>query len=421
MGCGGGGGTGGGGPTTTTTTTGGTTGGPNAPTVVLDVDSTVQYLLLTGANRRSSGIGDQFVVMKNIKVQNDVFDFAPTSQQGGSAIQARLNGYKIHSSFFSYSIQAGQNFKTFAEYPMEISGMKEQTGPNPEDITDLFTTPEFINPPFALNMVLRRGRQHTMQINLDESIVFYDLFTSPKFNFERAGFEDENYDPIDNAINTFLSDYIAFDISNMSPADRPNMQTGAEADKLLFSGDAIAMSAGFDTDGSFEVLNPVFLDQGRFTAPDPGPPPFPGTYSVFEDDPRDLEPPISQLVALQGIWKDYSEVLTNVGTEALIAFPNSRQDTESMTIVYFKRDGAGNIVELWQGVIRFSGVLTNTITISAVDDLPSGILTDPAIGTLSNLVFLNGEVVRGDFTFVGGTVPGTFPFSLSGEFAVFIR
>ncbi|MCH7904238.1 MAG: hypothetical protein IH944_06680 [Armatimonadetes bacterium] len=425
IGCGGGGGTGGGGTGGGTGGGGGTTGGPTAPTVVLDTDSTVQYLLLTGANRRAGGIGDQFVVMRNIKVQNDVFDFAPTSQGGASVIQARLNGYKIFSSFFTYTIQAGDNFKTFVEYPMEISGMKEQTGPGEGDITDLFTTPEFITPPFALNLVLLRGRQHTIQINLDESIVFYDLFTTPKFNFDRAGFEDENYDPIDNSINSFLSDYISFDISNMAAADRPNMVSTAEADKILISGDAIAMAAGFDTDDSFEVLNPVFLDQGRFTAPDPGPPPFPGTYSVFEDDPRDLIPPIAQLIALQGIWKDYSEVLTDVGTnvgnEAVIAFPNSRQDTESMTVVYFKRDVSGNIIALWQGVIRLSGAQTNTIIVSPIDDLPSGILAGEARGTLSNLVFLNGEVIRGEFTFVSGPgLPG-FPFSLAGEFAVFIR
>ena len=421
IGCGGGGGTGGGGPTTTTTTTTGGSSGPTAPTVNLDTDSTILYLLLTGANRRAGGIGDQFVELRNITVQNDVFDFAKKAGQGVGP--ARLNGYSIHDASFSYTIPFGQNFKTFSEYPMEISGMKEQTGPDPGDITDLFTIPEFINPPFNLNMVLLRGREITIQINLDESIVFYDVFSNPKFNFDRAGFEDENYDPIDGAINSFLSDYISFDIANMSPADTPNLVSGAEADKVLFSGDAIAMASGFDTEDSFEVLNPVFLDQGRIK--DLFPPDFPGTYSVFEDDPRDLIPPIAKLIALQGIWRNYNEVLgdvgTNVGNEAMIAFPNSRQDTESMTVVYFKRDAFNNIVALWQGVIRLSGPQANSIVISPIHDLPSGILAGEARGTLTNFVFLNGEVVKGEFTFNSGPgLPG-FPFSLQGEFAVFIK
>ena len=60
---------------------------------------------------------------------------------------------------------------------------------------------------------------------------------------------------------------IEFDVSALAGADRPALSNANRASMVHFSGDSIGISSGFDIDGSFEMLNPVVIDQGVIKRP----------------------------------------------------------------------------------------------------------------------------------------------------------
>ena len=207
--------------------------------------------------------------------------------------------------------------------------------------------------------------------------------------FDRNQFTLENYSPLSNKVESLFSDYVAFDISSMSAADRPNMKNAAEAEKALFSGDAISISAGFGAFGTMQILDPILdpavsQDQGVINEPIIiGGIPTEGVYTLFEPDPREINPIDGIIVSLQGRWRPYTQVLTGMGNFAMIIFPSSRSfdtgnvdissnpifENEEFTAVYIARTNTGNITALWQGPARFTGPNANEIRMTRIRDV----------------------------------------------------
>jgi hypothetical protein len=417
IGCGGGGGGGNGGGNGGN---GGNNGGVNAgnnggggvPTVNLPAGTDVQIYYLSGAGRRA--VGSQTAQLNNIRVQNGGIDQLPTSQTGTN-VRIQLDGYTNNSFNFSTTLAPGLVFKTYTEFPFRVDKIdEEQPGGG---LTTVFNGPPFeVTPPLALDMTLYAGRQVTLQVNINDQMLRFD---GSSVVFDQAQFVAENYDPIDNRMNSFLSDQISFDLTNMAAGKRPSMLNGQTADRVFFSGDQIAVSKGFHTDGTFNVLNPVLIEDGRIEQPSNVGVPLPGSYSVIEPDPRDITG-LMQITALQGKWKEYTEVLNNLQSGAtvnMIVMPNSRR-TNEMQVVAFNRNANGQITDMWQGVAKFNGV-GSTIDLFSLDQLDEGTGNNPASGTLAGFVVQNGVVTQGTYTIAAP--PAGFPLALTGNFVVLRR
>jgi hypothetical protein len=385
-------------------------GGRGVPTVNLGTNAQVQVLYLSGQGRRAPG--SQIAVLKNIKVSNSVTDYAPTAQQGSfSPVRVQLDGYTINQHTFTY-VMAPRSVKTFTQFPFEVAQIDEENVGG--GTTTLYAGPPvLVRPFFNINLPLFSGRQTTLTINLNDAILRYDPVGGVVF--DRAQFENENYSPGENRINGTLSDMIAFDVSAMPANQRPRLQNGQPADMVHFSGDLIGISKGYDTPGTFELLNPALIDTGLIKRPVtlPGRE-APGTYSVQEADPRDPFGSGSKITAMAGFYRPYTQVMSNIGDFAMVVLPNSRLGPDNQVVV-FNRDGAGRITAMFQGVVRFSGASTGTVEIWSLDQLPDGTANNLVSGTLS-YTRSGGTVRTGTFTFTNP--PPGFKFPTSGGFVV---
>ncbi|MCH7944816.1 MAG: hypothetical protein IIC73_02200 [Armatimonadetes bacterium] len=431
IGCGGGGGAGTGG------TTGGiTTGGPppvTAPTVALVNDGKVQIVFVSGAGRR--GFGENYISITSPQVRNGPFDVAASS----FIVQFNLAGFTLVTSDVTVPIPLGQGSKTFSEYPLEINGFFREASDG--SLTKLFDG-VWLDHVFALDMRVYRGRTSVLQLNLNDLTFVENTVMNPPFEFDLDLFMDENLDfsnPLSPRLTSFFGDYVAFDLTAMSGLDRPKMTGGADVDKFLVSGDEfIGLGAGFGGAGSLEMLTPLSSASGANEIGVLGLPEqiadgsfLPGTYTIFEPDIQNPNPGANTVLSLQGIWRPYTEVLSNIGQSAMVVFPNSRNDVSGFTAVYLRRDADGNIIDLWQGPARLfdDGISIDEIRLTPVRDIVTGLEIDPAVGVLGNFNKANGEIVSGTFTFSPALAPAAFQltstgdvrFQLTGEFVVFRR
>jgi hypothetical protein len=414
IGCGGGGGTGGGG----TTTTGGNLVPP--PTVTLPSnDASLQFTVVTGQGRRSPG--EMIVGMgptHPLRVSNGPFDVLIVSGPVG----ATLNSYSLYSVGTTKPIPAGTAQITYSEFPLWFNSL---TGTDTNGNTFADWSGSFLAGTFEADVMLHRGRDTTFQFNLNDAIITGRDNNGPVFDVDI--FNQENLNAISGKMESLFSDYVAFDLTAMAGTDRPNIiiggADGGDCDMLLYSGDSIALSKGFDTTDTLMILDPRIqpfenVDTGQINSPIVvGGTPTEGTYTLFEPDWRLVDPTQGIIVSLQGRWRPYFQVLGNIGSYMMVIFPNSRDEDDGFTAVYIARNGSGQITAMWQGPARFSGPDANEIRLTRVKDIVSGLEINPAVGTLSGYTNSNGEITTGTFTFVAP--PADFPFPLTGSFRVF--
>ncbi len=414
IGCGGGGGNGGG---------GGAAGGGNqvpAPIVTLATDfAGLQFTVVTGQGRR--GPGEMVATMgpDYLRVANGPFDVLIVT----SPIGATLNSYSLYSTATTKLIPAGAPFLEYSEFPLWLNGLSG------EDVNgnNVGWAGQFLLGTFPADVMLHRGRDTTFQFNLSDAIIPGMTNGGTQPDFDTNQFNQENLNPISGNIESLFSDYVSFDLSAMSGLDRPNIivqgADGGDADMILYSGDSIAISQGFDNTDTLMILDPRVqpidnVDTGQINSPIiVGGTATEGTYTLFEPDWRLIDPTDGIIVSLQGRWRPYTQVLGNIGSYMMVVFPNSRNEKDGFTAVYIARNGAGQITALWQGPARFTGPDANEIRLTRVKDIVSGLEINPAVGSMSAYVNANGEITSGTFTFAG--VPADFPFPLTGDFRVF--
>ena len=357
-----------------------------------------------------------------LSVSNGPFDML----QAPGPVGATLNSFSLYSIATTKLIPAGVPFLQYSEFPLSINRLTG-TDVNGNDITEWVGN--FLAGTFDADVMLHRGRDTTFQFNLSDAIITGRDNNGPLFDVNQ--FLLENRDPITQNIESLFSDFVAFDLSAMSGLDRPNIivnhADGGDADMILYTGDTIALSQGFDNQDSLMILDPTVVpldseDTGQINSPViVGGTATEGTYTLFEPDWSLIDPTAGLIVSLQGRWRPYTQVLGNIGTYMMVVFPNSRNDTDGFTAVYIRRDAGGNIIALWQGPARFTGGNANEIRLTRVRDIVSGLEINPAVGTLSAYVNANGEVTSGTFTFPLIGTPADFPFPLTGSFRVFRR
>ena len=407
IGCGGGSGVG-----NLTSGGGGTTGGRGIPTVVLGNTAQVQVLFLSGAGRRGPQ-DSQVADIDNVRVYNSPTDYQPTDLQGsGSPLKIGLDNYTLNQFVFDVALKTGGPSKTFTKFPLAIKAIEDKDG------NLLFSGPFEPTPFFDMNLTLFPGRQTTIQVLLNDLTIHWDT-TNNVLVWDRSVFETENYSVTNNKLNGFLSDMISFDVSAVPIADRPLDSKGEVVDMVHFSGDSIAMSGPFKMVGlqpqaTFDVLNPVVIDSGVMRKPQIiGGKPVPGIYNVMEPDPRD---PFgnAKITAIQGIYRPYTDFLTNMPDFSMVALPTTRNSTVNQ-VVLFNRNAAGTITAMWQGIIDYNKPTTGVIRLFNLKDLPNAAATPRASGTVK-FTKQGGVVKQGSFAIT--SVPPGYPFPATGEFVV---
>jgi len=321
---------------------------------------------------------------------------------------------------------AGQDSRSYDTFTLSIQKILEDTG-DPFNPYVEFGNPGDPNAPilseaFPLQLRTFDGRQSVVQIFLDDAMVHHD---GVNLTFDQALFEIANIDPAVGTIRGFLSDYLKFDLTAMPAGQRPNLISpegmGASAEAVYFSGDSIALSATVGDDRVFEVLTPLGHIAGQWRLPTPLTPDF-GTYTLLEVDPRVLPVPNAQrIAALQGIWRNYSDMILDLGTVEMFTLPNS-DDSDDQDAVMIQRNGSGAISAMYFGFVNFG---TGDFSMFPIDQVDDGAAGNELVGTVSGFLGANGGTVAaanatkirsGTFTFTGGAPAG---FPTTGRFLVF--
>lgn len=394
---------------------GGGGGGGPAPTPVfrtaLPAGAGVSVLFISGQGRRAEGslVAD----LGFIRMQNGTGDIVPT---GAAANQLRfpLDGYAISSVDFTLELPGEATTRAYTELPIQLDRMGLETATG--STSWVFNGPPVTLGSFPLDATLMPGRNTSVAIKLNDASL---TLTGGAPVFDRALFEGENLDPVDGRINAFLSDFVSFDVSNVPAAQRPVLRSGAAASMVHFSGDNSAISSGFDTDGTFNMLFPNLgaPDEGVIRRPSQAVGQnLPGVWTILEPNPQD---PLAatRVSSLQGSWKPFTDVVLDSPDMGMLVFPNSRRSMQRDVVVW-QRSG-GVITRLYKGHASFTGETGNaSFRVWPISNLVDASVTGEVTGNLSIASTSGGLARSGAFTFTA-TPPG---FSAaSGRWIMFAR
>jgi hypothetical protein len=406
-----------GGSTTGTTGTSGSTGttgttgtSRSVPLVGLPSDmADVRVAFLSGQGRRLPG--SLSAQLNFIRLRIGGTDIIPTVFNGSTdGVNVQLDGFTTNKFGFAQSL-GGNAGKDYQFLNLDITKMFEEQFDG--TYSPLFEG-TFPIENIPVNVPVRPGRQSTVQVYFNNAAVgFNTTFNEP--TFDQNEFNLENDLTGANRIQGFLSDMISFDISSVGT--KPTMSAGGSADKFMISGDSMGISRSANFDGSFDLFSPNFVESGVTTNPVQLPEGVaPGTYNVLEPDPSVIPPAIVRITALQGVWRDVSSVVSNLGTTGMIVFPTTRPGEDDMVVAYVR--SGSTITGLWFGKAAI-GSTTGTVTLWPVSQITvdEGSRTGGFTGTFGNFTKIGGVTKDGDFSLTGA--PGAL--GTTGVFAVYIQ
>lgn len=205
------------------------------------------------------------------------------------------------------------------------------------------------------------GRYTALQTFLNDAILNHD---GTSVVFDTDEFRLKNINPTTGKFTAFLADYVSFDIKDVAarPLLNSEIAAGRPAARVFLSGDNYALSVEkpYDasstnpTSGLFEVLTPYGHLQGIFRPFEP----LVGRkiYDIQQADPRDFDfdGPIHLITALKGYYRDYTEVLSDLGAQEMLLFPKTG-DGARLEVVLIVRDtsqASAPITAMWFGEVN---------------------------------------------------------------------
>ncbi len=272
------------------------------------------------------------------------------------------------------------------------------------------------------------GRSTMLPIYVDDAIFTIDDTTGS------VVFNQSIFDAVNRAdgkpIKAFINDYVSFDLAGLPAGERPVMNDGATlAGRVYFTGDNYAISEAGNS-GVFEALtlsvdSPILGSFGPPAAGTSGMPGHAGTFSVYTPNPTNPDPTVTMdIVALQGTWRDYQSVLTNISSFEIITFPSS-DDNNFQEMVAFTRTGT-TITNLYFGFADFAATATTgAFHLWPVKNIVSAAVDNQLDGELTNFLNKNQTSTSsfvstryGSYSFAAGSaLPGGF--KSAGNFTVF--
>ena len=326
------------------------------------------------------------------------------------------------------------NSRLFQNYSLIMSDITKDTGVGVLTATSLPGIPGS----YPAGIRIFPGRYTTQPVFVDDAMVdVVNTGGGDTLEWVNDHFLNVNGLNLRPRLPSFISDYLAFDISGMAAGDRPELSTGAKAGRVYFSGDNYSISEG-GLSGLFEAINRNNFDpgdptasliEGRFAPPGnlvPGAPSnVPGTYSLLQPSPAD---PffIARITSLQGVWRDHGKMIRNMPENLAITFPSSSDNEEQDILIVRQnvvRDGSGNTVSasissLYYGVANFA---TKSIRVYPIKNITTAAIDGERTGTIGNMFDKNGVPTLSvpatrTAEFSGLNVPG---FPSSGTLVVY--
>jgi len=417
IGCGG---ASGGSSTTGGGTTGGTGGGVgrSIPSINLGSTGFVSLTYLSGTSRRD--VGSQIADFKKIELIDADNAVVPTADgYQASPVSVMLDSYSVNQRDIPVDL-GGKASRAFTEYPFVVDKIRE-IDQNGASVDKTSGSPAFTSvQPFDVISRVFRGRYSNIQIRLSDAVLSFNAVGGGLI-FDEDKFAELNYDQSTGvkAIKGYMGDYFAFDLSDMADADRPMLSDGSVADRLYFSGDGIAVSNGVGPSSLFELLDPILIKSG-FTnlGGIVGGRRAPNTYTLQDTQLDAGGNPMSAQTSLNGIWREYSDVVSATTADVFLTIPSS-SDNLRQQVIFLHKDN-GKITAMWEGVVDYSATDSTTGTfklfpvVTLTDAVP---LPDVVNGTVSNFTTSGGAVMSGYWD-VTGTAPASWTFSKSGGYAV---
>lgn len=380
------------------------------PSFVLGDAALVETVILSGSDIVSGT--NQIAVIENVFYGDEDGNQIPTQQEfQPSPLKVFLDQPVIQNRPFTATLASSQASRVFDLFPFEIKQIQVDTGSGLQPLTPANQIAYSPIEPYDLNLRLFRGRTSAVQLRLSNRTLQFSFDTGVDFNDDQ--FIADNYNEFTNSIRGFLSDYVAFDLSGVAEADRPLMETGGTADRILFSGDGIMLSRGIGDESVLELLDPEAVTPGVL---------LPAT--TIDDRPTAKsyileDPALINSASMFGTWRHHTEAIIMPTPIAMVAFPSSDDDAVQQ-VVYFQVSG-NQVVQMWQGQIEYgiAGDMTKgTIQLFPIRNVATAGSAGEITGTVSAVTYdANGAARSGDFTL--NAAPGTLP--LTGAFAVFRR
>lgn len=377
----------------------------------------VNFNYLSGQGR---GTGDLIADISKEFLQLNLSDPSTIVQEGtggvdfGHLIHLNLNGYNFQTIPLAVPVANSVGSATYPYFYLIVDAVKTDNG----DGTFLtYQPPAPSIQPIPARITVFRGRQTAVQCYLHDGII--DLGadgSTPTFHLDL--FQAANFDKISMKMNSFISDYVQFDISHL--ASQPTMVDGSKAQNFYVSGDGFAIT-GAAAKGTFEVLtlDPNNPQLGVYNPPVPGFTSF-STYNLFQTDPRDLNNKIT-ITSQLGIFREYHSLFSGIGSFEFITFPNSNDDN-NQSLVILVRNG-DTITNMYFGN---ADLKAQTFNAFPVDQVVSAGTVGQITGTLNTLIDATGSatttpmnVREGRFAFnvpAGGLPVG---FKPTGRFVSF--
>jgi|GEM_PF-3951661 len=405
----------------------------------------VEVTYLTGPGR---AVGDLYAEITRQTISNgdgvdvinrDAIDPIRLPLDGYIQATARLN---VPFTITSVGRPDSRNFSQLTFDPNRIL-VETATG-----FSDAGTLPS--NLPVVLDARIRAfaGRTATVPLYVSSTSLSN---VDGSFTFNADDFKSKNYsvsgtDPeAQNRVASRLSDFVRFPLANVSEDLRPQLRDGSgsvigQAGYVYFSGDNVALSSPTGGSGSvFQEVGDNFDDVviGKWASGTSSG--FQGTYDLRDNLPPTPEgSPFSQ-IAVYGGYRDYNQVLSNIGTFEVLMLPNSG---ETYTfegnagsgvrgrlgdIVAFVRNGNNQITNIYFGGVDLGARTFELFPISALGLDPA----DPTVqaqrieGTVNGYLDQNGQTTSNNasirkFTYqFTSNVSGLSGFSTTGTATVF--
>ena len=422
IGCGG---TGGG----SQTTTGGGGGGGTVNTgigVKLTNSSTtppgaIEVAYLTGQGRAA---GDLIAVVKHLHFDDN---YGTVQTKLAPETDCPLVGFQdnvIHLDA-DWRTTPGVPSRLFTTFNLDFLRFDQETGT--PGVVNSFAEPSGFPKAYAAQIRVFPGRTTSVPIYIDDSMFTLDATNAsgPAIVFAESQFQLSNGATTANPIKGFLSDFVGFNLNNVTAADKASLGTqagfGGSADHVFFSGDVYALSDGHSSGSNIAALttdptvqvNGLLGAAGTLSGPG-GTLPHAGTYSLLQLNPTDITQTM-KIVANQGIWREHSTVLTNLSSTGVnvMTFPSSNDDN-LQEMVAWTQDAKGNVSNLYYG---FADLDALTFNLYPLVNIVSGSTTDGSgnangiSGTISGLYTRTGaSTAAPDLTrkgvFTVTTVPG---------------
>ncbi len=403
-----------------------------------------------GGNAGGNGGGGETGIQVNLPAAPGLVNFVYLTGQGRAEeiLSAVISQIELTDSFGTESTQLEDPlFLPLNEFSSQLRGLNIPTTISRDfpvfrlNVTRLeknqvpvsSPTP-LVNEGFSANIHAMPGRQTTVPIFLNDGM----------FKFKGSDgtpvFDREQFKAVNNSnagrIEAFLGDYVRFNIqSSAFVGDKPKVVSAGnkQAGYVYISGDRVALSVA-GTSGRFEVLtdDPQNDREEGFFGPNVTLPGGEGgaalgSYALEATNPNDLTR-LSKITSVQGIYRDFDEVLTGLTNFGAISFPNVNDDERNQQFVLaameaFNANGKTRyrVKSLYIGTANFVSNRFKAYPLSTF--AVPGSIAGEISGTLGGYVKRTNRgksvVLKGTYSVTAGTTPAGIV--KSGPFTVFRR